>query len=156
VAEIRPVDASSEGVMKRLSLLPVGFLLLGLLSCSQAPKPGDPKPKLDTQVVGKWKHIRANEKPVTIQKDETGLIEIRADGTMTYEEVTEIKVDNKVDTRNVKRSQGKYRFLDDENMEIEGEDRGQIKKWTVKVALRDNVLSLHKLYGQVDEFERVP
>jgi len=142
--------------MNRLLSLLFGILLLGLLSCSQNSKPGDSKPKLSGQVVGKWKHIRENGNPVTIQKDETGLIEIRPDGTITYEEITEIKFDDKIDSRKVKHSEGKYRFIDDENMEIEGEDRGSIKKWTVKVVLKDNVMTLQKPYGQVDDFERMP
>lgn len=142
--------------MNRLRLLLICFLLLSLPACSQNPAPGVPESRLREQVVGKWKHIRENGKPVTIQKDETGRIEIRADGTITYEEITEIKTNGKLDSRKVKQSQGKYRFIDNENMEIEGEDRGTTKKWTVKVILKDSILTLHKPHGQVDEFERLP
>ncbi|MCE9563628.1 MAG: hypothetical protein K8U57_16430 [Planctomycetes bacterium] len=140
--------------MKRLSRLVICVLLIGQASCSREPKPTDAA--LPNRIAGKWKHTRQNGEPVTIKPGATGLLEFRADGTLAYEEVTEIRVDGKVDSLNVKPSQGKYRFLDGENIEIEGEDRGQIKTWSVKAALKDNFLTLHKPYGQVDEFERVP
>ena len=142
--------------MQRFLFLPIACILLGLLSCSQKPTSGALIAKISTEVVGKWKLIREDGKPATLKKGATGIIEIRADGTLTYEEITEISSDNKVESLNIKQSHGKYHFLDAENMEIEGEDRGQTKKWTVKVSLKDNILTMHKPSGQVDDFERVP
>ena len=140
--------------MRRLCLLAIGALLLGLASCSRAPQPADSG--LAARVVGKWKLVRESGKPSTVSPPATGLIEFRADGTITYEEITQIEVNGKADPPTAKQSQGKYRFLDGETIEIEGEDRGQVKTWSVKAAVKDKVLTLHKPYGQVDEFERVP
>ncbi len=104
------------------------ILCAAVMLAADANKPKD-------QIVGKWEPADAQGK-VVIEFTKDGMVKVSVAGT-------EVKIE------------GKYKFLDDENMQIDLTVMGQSKSDKLKVAIDKDELTTTDSQGKTDKMRRV-
>ncbi len=133
-----------ENVMIQRSLRLRGCVVLVAASCLLV---SGCNPLLDLQagIVGKWKGIPKNGEAVTTPATELGVIEFRADGTVTSEDVPSFMY-----------GKSRYRVVDPATIEIVTQFRGDETKLTMyEATIVANRLTVWIKDEGVVEFERV-
>ena len=135
--------------MKLARYFVVGFFIIGLSGC------GPSKPK--DLIIGKWRISEQKAAGMEI----TTIVEFLKDGTVkVITEKLEDQAKNagvKLDAPATKTRGGNYKFVDDNNFEVEIGAAGEAKKSKVKIEsiTKDKMVTLDD-HGKKEEFTRVP
>ena len=121
--------------MRSMHLALVGCFL-AVLATSMSPATAQDKAK--DLIVGRWRLLE--------QKDEV-VIEFKKDGSLKFSAQSK---DQKFEIT------GKYRVLDEDNLEVEKTFQGKTEKEKFKLAVTREELKLTDPKGTVDKFKRLP
>jgi len=110
------------------------MLAVGVVLCIAVGTPLVAADKPKDLIVGKWEP--------TEKKDQTPVIEFTKDGKVKIS-IQQLKIE------------GTYKFLDDNNMEVETTFMGQTKKEKMKVEVTKDELTTTDPKGEIEKFKRV-